>query len=88
MDGNEQVCVVLVGYLGTTIELHEPVILEGVNDFYRRLVALYEVSQSFCAREGNVFLVSPAVDRSGILSAVSGIDNDSFQLYNLFVLSM
>ena len=76
MDGDEEVGVVLVGYVGPAVQLYETVIAAGVDDIYRRIIALYQVPEASGDGEGDVFFIYFPVDGSGVMAAVTGVYND------------
>lgn len=86
MDGYEQVCIVLVGYIGSAVQLHKRVVVAGIYYFYRGVIVLYHVTEPLGYGECDVLLVCLSVDGSWIVSSVSGIYDDCLELHNLSVL--
>ena len=87
MYGDEQVCVVLVGDVGSSVQLHESVIASGIDDVYGRVIGLYELSEAFGNGERDVFFIDFPICSTGIMTTVTGIYDYRLELYKLLVLS-
>ena len=88
MDGDEKVRIGIIGDVGTSAERDIPVIITGHDDFYVRIGGTDFFREPFGDVEGQVLLVGLLVptDASGIMSAVSRIDDDLGQVHGTVVL--
>ena len=88
MYGYEQVGVVLVGYVGASVQFYEPVIASGINDVYGRVILLDEFSKTFGNGERDVFFVDFPICRTRVMAAVAGIYDNGLELHKLLILSI
>ena len=77
MDGDKEIRVVAVGYVGPLVQGKVPVRQSRIIDLDFRVCRLYFLSQLLGDGKGKVLLIGPAVlaYASGILPAVAGIDD-------------
>ena len=66
MNGYEEVGLVVVRNLSTTIELHETVRLSGVDHLHVRTVALYHLSEGEAELQRQVLLLRDGTDGTGV----------------------
>ena len=88
MYGDEQVCVVLVGDVGASVQFHEPVVASGIDYIYGRVILLDEFSKTLGDGERDVFFIDFPICRTRVVTAVTGIYYDGFELYKLLILSI
>ena len=77
MYGYEQVSVVLVGDVGASVQLYEPVIASGIDYIYGRVILLDEFSKTLGYGERDVFFVDFPICSTRVVTAVTGIYDDS-----------
>ena len=75
VDGHEEVGLVAVGNVGASLQRHEHISLSGVDHLHVGTVLLHEFAESQCHVEVDGFLLREHAHGTGILSAVSGIDD-------------
>ena len=82
MDGNEQVGLVPVGYLGPLLKFHSPVAVPGHDDLHVRIAGLDLSGNAFGDVEHDVLLQNLPVGTgaAGIPAPVTGVDDDCRQL--------
>ena len=76
MDGNEEVRLVLVGYLCPAVQLHEPVGLAGIDHLHVRAVLLHQLSEGQCHSQRECLLADLTAHSTCISSTMAGIDDE------------
>ena len=73
MDGDKEVCLVIVGNLCPAIQLYESVGLSGVDDFYVRTVTLNQLPESEGELQCQVLLLGYRSYGACVASTVPGV---------------
>ena len=76
MNGDEEVGLVSVGYVGTSMKGNEHVGLSGVDDFDIGTVALHILAKGQRYLQIDVFLVREGSLGTGIVAAVPRVDDE------------
>jgi hypothetical protein len=85
MNRDKQVCLVLVGNLGTTIQFDEAIRLTGIYDADVRTVALDKPAKGESKLQGEILLTRDGTTCPGIVSPMPGINNEREILANSLV---
>ena len=80
MHGDKEVGLIPVGNLGTLPQLKELVGLAGVDDPHVGTVLLNDTAKSQCIAQGQRLLLGDFADRTGVPTAVPGIDDQRERL--------
>ena len=75
MDGDEEVCLVLVGNVSTCMQGDEDVCLAGIDDLDVGAVLFYQSSEGQCHVEVDGLLFGECSYGSRVMTAVTGIDD-------------
>ena len=75
MDGDEEVSLVLIGYLCPSVQLHELVCLTGIDHIHVGTVLLYQSSEGQGHTQGQCLLIHLTALSPGIPAPMSGIDD-------------
>ena len=80
MDGDKQVCLVLVGNVSTGMQGNEDIGLAGIDDLYIRAVLLHQLTKSQRHIQVDGFLLGNLTYGTSIIATMSGI-NDQRKMF-------